>query len=128
MNWLTTKVMMPPRTAILLNNVNATAPPRGAPRRSSQSTAGSSSAASMRASATGTTISSIFAITHSTATTATSRISNRQAHAAILRTNGLTASSAMSWRVGACRQRNGPVASRGTPRLALNSGANRPLP
>ena len=38
---------MPPRIAKLLSRMRATAPPRGAPRRSSQSTSGSSSAASI---------------------------------------------------------------------------------
>ena len=55
-NWLTTKLMIPPNTANPVKRIKATAPPRGAPRRSSQSTAGSSRAVRMTASATGTAI------------------------------------------------------------------------
>ena len=57
-NWLTTNVRIPPNTPTPPRITRATAPPRGAPRRSSQSTAGSISAASIVASATGTTMTS----------------------------------------------------------------------
>ncbi len=39
-NWLTTNVSMPPTIATPLSSTSATAPPRGAPRRSRKSTAG----------------------------------------------------------------------------------------
>ena len=129
MNWLTTNVRCRRGSRYCSSNTSATAPPRGAPRRSSQSTAGSSSAVSMVASATGTTISSSFAITHSTAMTATSRTSNRQDQAAILRTNGVDRvvrdDGARRHEAGMSPDVTRPVASRGTPRLALNSGADR---
>ncbi len=89
-NWLTTNVRMPPTTAIPLSSTSATAPPRGAPRRSRKSTTGISSAASMVARATGTTITSSFVTTQSTATIAAKITSSRHDHAAVLRTNGVT--------------------------------------
>ena len=56
------------RTAKPPSSTSATAPPRGAPRRSRKSTAGSSNAARIVASATGTTINSSRLTSQSTAT------------------------------------------------------------
>ena len=92
-NWLTTKVRMPPKMAAPPSRTRATAPPRGAPRRSSQSTAGTINAATMVASATGTTMTCRRRTTHNNTTTASTMTSNRQAQAAVLRTRGTTESS-----------------------------------
>ena len=93
MNWLTTKVMIPPRIAKPASNTSATAPPRGAPRLSSQSTIGTSNALSIKASSSGTTMTSSRLTTNSSATTAVRITSNRQAQAAVLRTIGSTDSA-----------------------------------
>ncbi len=90
MNWLTTNVRMPPTTAMPPSNTSATAPPRGAPRRSRKSTTGNSNAASIVAKATGTTINSSRFTIHNSATMAAKITSSRHAHAAVLRTNGVT--------------------------------------
>ncbi len=95
MNWLTTKVMMPLKTAMAVSKTSATAPPRGAPRPSSQSTAGSSKAHRITANATGTTITSRRAISQTSARIAPKITSRRQDQAAALRTNGSTASSSL---------------------------------
>ena len=68
-------------------------PPRGNPRWSSQSTAGSSNALIIRASKTGTTMTSSFAISHSSATAAAKMTSKRHDQAAVLRTRGSTEAS-----------------------------------
>ena len=83
-NWLTTNVSMPPTIAIPVSSTSATAPPRGAPRRSRKSTAGIISAVSISANATGTTMSSSRRITHSNATAKAMITSRRHAHAAAL--------------------------------------------
>src|SRR5271165_7417450 len=93
-NWLMTNVMMPPRIAKPVNSTRATAPPRGAPRRSSQSTAWTSNALNISASSTGTTMISSRAITHNSAITAAKMANNRQDQAAVFRTMGSTDSSA----------------------------------
>ena len=91
MNWLTTNARIPPTNAKPLSKISATAPPRGAPRRSRKSTAGNSSAVSIVASAIGTTITSSRLITQSNATTAARITNSRHDHAAALRTSGVTA-------------------------------------
>ena len=92
-NWLTTNVSMPPTIAMPLSSTSATAPPRGAPRRSRKSTAGIISAVSINANATGTTMTSSRRITHSNATARAMITSRRHDHAAALRMRGGTASS-----------------------------------
>ena len=94
MNWVMTNVRMPPTTAMPLSRTSATAPPRGAPRRARKSTGGSNKAARMIASATGTKINSRRLNAQSNATTAARITNSRQAHAAALRTRGVTDSSA----------------------------------
>ena len=84
---------MPPRIAKAPSKTRATAPPRGAPRRSSQSTAGTSNALSINASNSGTTMISRRAITHSNATSAARMTNNRQDQAAVFRTMGSTDSA-----------------------------------
>ena len=90
MNWLMTNVRMPPRTANPASKTTATAPPRGSPRRSSQSTAGTSNALSINASNTGTTMISSFFTSHNRARKAARMTSKREAQAAVLRTRGST--------------------------------------
>ena len=83
-NWLTTNVSKPPTIAIPVSSTSATAPPRGAPRRSRKSTAGIISAVSISANATGTTMSSSRRMTHNNATAKVMITSRRHAHAAPL--------------------------------------------
>src|ERR1700739_465675 len=92
-NWLMTNVKIPPRIAKPASMTKATAPPRGAPRRSNQSTAGTSNALTINASNSGTTMISSRAITHSNATSAARMTNNRQDQAAAFRTMGSTESS-----------------------------------
>jgi hypothetical protein len=92
-NWLTTKVSIPPTIATPVSRTSATAPPRGAPRRSRKSTAGISSAVTISASATGTTMTSSRRTTHNSATAKATITSRRHAHAAALWIRGGTASS-----------------------------------
>ena len=92
-NWLTTNVSTPPTIAMPLSSTSATAPPRGAPRRSRKSTAGIINALSINANATGTTMSSSRLITHNNATAKAMITSRRHAQAAPLRIRGGTASS-----------------------------------
>ena len=94
MNWVITNDRIPPTMPMPPSNTNATATPRGRERRSRKSTAGSNNAVSIVANATGTTMSSTFVTTHSSATIAANITSSRDAHAAVLRTNGVTDSSA----------------------------------
>ena len=95
MNWLTTNVRMPPTTTNPVSRTTSTAAPRGRPRRSRKSTIGISIAASMVASATGTTINSRCLTTHSSASNAARMTSSRHDQAAALRTSGCTAASAI---------------------------------
>jgi hypothetical protein len=92
-NWLTTNVIRPPTIATPLSSTSATAPPRGAPRRSRKSTAGIISAVSISASATGTTMTSSRVINQIIATPNASIASRRQDQAAPLWITGGTASS-----------------------------------
>jgi len=85
--------MTPPRIAKPASSTSASAPPRGAPRRSSQSTIGTSNALNIKASSSGTTMISSRLMTHSSVISATRITSNRQAHAAVLRTIGSTESA-----------------------------------
>jgi hypothetical protein len=89
-NWLTTKVSNPPTTAKPVSNTSATAPARGAPWRSSQSTAGTSRAVAISASATGTTTTPKRRISCRTATAVTSKTSSRHDQAAACLTRGAT--------------------------------------
>ena len=100
MNWVMTNASRPPNTANPLSSTSATAPLRGAPLRSRKSTTGMSSAATIVASATGTNRISNRRINHPNATTAARMISSRHAHAAVLRTSGVTDSSASGSREG----------------------------
>ncbi|EUA39092.1 hypothetical protein I549_0929 [Mycobacterium avium subsp. avium 2285 (R)] len=93
MNCSTTKARMPPRIAKPPNNTSATAPPRGRPCRSSQSTTGTSSALNSSATSTGTTITSSLASTQNSASAAARMTSKRHAQAAVLRTMGSTDAS-----------------------------------
>ena len=95
MNWLTTNVRMPPTTTNPVRRTTSTAAPRGRPRRSRMSTTGISIAASIAASATGTTINSRCLTTHNSASTAARITSSRHDQAAVLRTIGCTAASAI---------------------------------
>lgn len=93
MNWLTTNVRMPPRTAKPLNKTSVTATACGRPRESSQSTGGTSNALNISTSNTGTTMTSNLLRTHSSATIAARMTKNRHAQAAVLRTSGATEAS-----------------------------------
>ncbi len=84
---------MPPTAARPQVNTSATAPPRGAPRRSRKSTAGTSSAVNINASATGTITTPSLVSAFNSTQAAAAMTTSRHDQAAVLRTSGATATS-----------------------------------
>ena len=92
-NWVMTKARIDPTRARPQIKTRATAPPRGAPRRLRKSTAGTSRAVSINASAAGTMTTPNLIKNCNSTHAATAMINSRHDHAAALRTKGATAAS-----------------------------------
>src|ERR1700757_1336385 len=104
-----TNARMPPKIRNPPSMTSATAPPRGTPRRSIQSTAGTSKALIIKASNNGTTMTSSFITTQSRARTAIRMTSKRHAQAATLRTSGSTEASSRFADIWSAYRRHDPV-------------------